>query len=241
MVGEFMISISYIPPDWGFGNRLLFYNNLRQLAEKENEDWSSIPWEGQQYFLGNMSGSYGAGNKRLDPCLGEKFFEWNTISTRNIFNLKENVDIPNNTAAIHFRGGDFFEWNSDAVLDTQYYMNAIEEVKDMVDHFIIFTDDESLPAYGEVEDYFEEHNISYDIGENNSNRLQYIGDFGMMSSCDYIISSPSTFCICSGFIGKKKKIIHSEKWIKSRVDVGDKFWVDLYGGGNSDYNIWKLT
>ena len=168
-------------------------------------------------------------------------FEWNTISTRKIFNLKENVDIPKNTAAIHFRGGDFFDWNSDAVLDTQYYMNAIEEVKDMVDHFIIFTDDESLPAYGKVEDYFEEHNISYDIGENNSNRLQYIGDFGMMSSCDYIISSPSTFCICSGFIGKKKKIIHSEKWIKSRVDVGDKFWVDLYGGGYSDYSIWRLT
>ena len=30
----------------------------------------------------------------------------------------------------------------------------------------------------------------------------------------------------------KEEIIHSEKWINSRVAVNDKFWVDLSNGGN---------
>ena len=61
-----------------------------------------------------------------------------------------------------------------------------------------------------------------------------------MSECDYIISSPSTFCICAGFMGKHKKIIHSENWVKDRVNKVDKFWYDLYNGGNEDYSLYKL-
>ena len=62
-----------------------------------------------------------------------------------------------------------------------------------------------------------------------------------MAECDYIISSPSTFCICAGFVGRQKKIIHSKKWLENRIKVGDKFWVDLYNGGNEDYSIWRLV
>ena len=236
---ESMISISYIPPDWGFGNRILFYNNLRQLAAKENRDWYCIPWEGLQYFSGDMTGTPRIGTECLEPCLGEKFFEWNTISTRDIFTLSDEVYHKKRTAAIHFRGGDFFAWNPAAVLDTDYYMNAIEEVVGDVDHFLLFTDDQSLPSYSYVVEHFKSNNISYSVGENTSNRLHYIRDFGMMSSCDYIISSPSTFCVCAGFVGKNKRIIHSGKWLRSRVDVDDKFWVDLNNGGNEDYRVWK--
>jgi len=235
-----MISITHIPPDWGFGNRLLYYNNLRQLAHKNKEKWSSVYWEGQQHFNGNMNGSDGDTSFHLQPCLGEKFFEWSSMSTRDILSLKERKSVPKNTAAVHFRGGDFFEWNRDAVLDKDYYLRAIEEIKNEVKHFIIFTDDESLESYNEVEIYFEDNNISYDIGENKSNRSSYIGDFSTMSSCDYIISSPSTYCVCAGFIGARKKIIHSEKWIQNRVDADDRFWVDLHNGGNDDYRLWKM-
>ena len=240
MEGKQVISITYIPPDWGFGNRLLYYNNLRQLAHKNNSKWSSVHWEGQQHFHGNMSGSEGNTSFHLQPCLGEKFFEWNSVSTRDIFSLNEKKNVPKNTAAVHFRGGDFFAWNKDAVLDKNYYLKAVEEIKNQVDHFIIFTDDESLDSYNEVEMYFEDNDISYDIGQNSSNRFEYIEDFSTMSSCDYIISSPSTYCVCAGFIGTKKKIIHSEDWIKNRVEAEDTFWVDLHNGGNDDYRIWKL-
>ena len=60
-----------------------------------------------------------------------------------------------------------------------------------------------------------------------------------MTECEYIISSPSTFCMTAGFIGKKKRIIHSEQWLLDRINHEDKFWIDLCNGGNRDYKIWK--
>ena len=70
---------------------------------------------------------------------------------------------------------------------------------------------------------------------------KYIEDFTTMSQCDIIISSPSTYCISAGFIGKEKKIIHSKEWLDYRVEEDDKFWVDLYNGGNEDYKLWKMV
>jgi len=236
-----MISIRFMPPDWGFGNRLLYYNNLRQLAEARGDYWSCVPWEGHQHFTGDMMGEHFTENIILEPCLGERFFECHKISTRKIFQLKKEETTTAKTAAIHFRGTDFFEWNPNAVLNKNYYLDAIELIKDKVDRFILFTDDVNLPSYHEVEDKFENEEIKYSIGENSSDRLNYIGDFKKMCECDYIISSPSTYCICAGFIGKYKKIIHSKEWLENRTNVGDKFWVDLYNGGNNDYRIWKLV
>ena len=78
------------------------------------------------------------------------------------------------------------------------------------------------------------------MGDNTSNRSNYINDFSTMTESDYLISSPSTFAISAGFIGKKKKIIHSQEWVEYRVEAADKFWCDLYTGGNEDYKLWKL-
>ena len=87
----------------------------------------------------------------------------------------------------------------------------------------------------------EQEKIKYTHGQNSSDRNNYISDFAKMTECDYIISSPSTFCICAGFVGRQKKIIHSKKWLENRIKVNDKFWVDLYNGGNEDYSIWRLV
>ena len=235
-----MISINHMP-NWGFGNRILYYHNLRQLSEKYAEVWSCIPWDGHEHFVGDMLGERSHGGMDLKPCLGELFFEVHVISTRDIFRLKMPVTVPEKTVAVHFRGTDFFQWNPDAVLEEEYYLNAIELLKNEVNHFVIFTDDESLPSYNKVRNYLNDHNISYDRGENDLDRSMYIDDFNKMCACDYIISSPSTYCICAGFIGKEKKIIHSEKWLKDRLDAEDKFWFDLNGGGNKDYSIWRLV
>lgn len=231
-----------MPPDWGFGNRILFYNNLRQRAAAEGIGWSSIPWKGSEYFEGVSNNVHISGGVSLKPCLGEKFFAWHTMSTRDIFKFKDpNPDqfVPSANVAVHFRGGDFHEWNIDAVLDTEYYINSINSVLNTVNHFYLFTDDESLTSYQTVVKYLKEMGASYSTGENL--RSSYINDFKTMTECDYIISSPSTYCICAGFIGRYKKIIHSQKWIDNRVSVNDKFWVDLKNGGNKDYSIWRLV
>ena len=36
------MSILQFPPDWGFGNRILYYNNLIQLTNKHNQEWRKV-------------------------------------------------------------------------------------------------------------------------------------------------------------------------------------------------------
>ena len=226
-------------PQCGFGNRILYYNNLRQLSG--DNAFYSIPWLGMEYFEGDLMGYKSPGNVgdviiKLPFCLGELFFKNRKIPTREIFKLKSKPNIEGKSVAIHFRGTDFFSWNPNAVLDTNYYLNALEEVD--ADTYYIFTDDQRLPSYEKVLSVLKGKNVV--VGRNTSDRTNYINDFSIMSECDYIISSPSTFCICAGFMGKHKKIIHSENWVKDRVNKVDKFWYDLYNGGNEDYSLYKL-
>ena len=235
------MSILQFPPDWGFGNRILYYNNLIQLTNKHNQEWTCTEWKGHENFFGDLLGDQAGTGVGLEPCLGEKFFEWHSVSTRKVFILKERPFVEDNTVAIHFRGTDFNWWNPDAILDTDYYIDALKEIKDDISQVILFTDDATLSSFNAVKEYLEQENIKYTLGENSSDRNNYISDFSKMTECDYIISSPSTFCICAGFVGRHKKIIHSKKWLENRIKEDDKFWVDLYNGGNEDYSIWRLV
>ena len=231
-------------PHWGFGNRLIYYNNLRQMAVQLSDDWSCCPWEGHEHFGGDILNGSQLGEVELLPCLGENFFQIRHVPTRSIFKLKNKPDIPGGTCAIHFRGKDFHSWNAKAVLSPEYYYNSIEEVLGECSLFILFTDDLSLPSFNNVKSLLEQTKIPFRVGaqsgtERHSNT--YIDDFAEMSECDYIISSPSTFCISAGFIGKNKKIIHSHEWVVSRAELNDTFWEGLLHGGNEDYSIWKLV
>ena len=82
--------------------------------------------------------------------------------------------------------------------------------------------------------------MPFSFGENTSDRRNYLNDFSVMSECDWIISSPSTFCICAGMVGKEKKIILSKKWVENRKSKNDKFWTELSNGGNNNYKLWEL-
>ena len=236
-----VISIDSMPSDWGFGNRILYFNNLVQLAAKDfSNRWTCFPWDGHELFSGEMWTTEKPPTHKLPPCLGELFFEWNVVPTRSIFKIKTKKDVRGIGVAVHFRGTDFHEWNNKAVLSEKYYIEAIESIKNRVSNIILFTDDDTLPAFSSVKNYLQKEKISYSLGENTSDRRKYSYDFSTMCECDYIISSPSTFCICAGFIGKEKRIIHNKEWVESRVSLNDKFWLDLYNGGNKDYNIWRL-
>jgi len=183
---------------------------------------------------------HNSGYENLGFCLGERFYDDSGISTREVFKLKGVPEVPANTCAIHFRGTDFHTWNPRSILKTQYYCDSIEEVRNEVSSFILFTDDITLESYVEAKDYLEKKGISFALGENTNDRNNYVQDFATMSECDHIISSPSTYSICAGFIGVPKKIIHSKEWVEYRASEGDKFWYDLYQGGNDDYKLWRL-
>ena len=236
-----MLSIFQMP-NFGFGNRVLYYYNLRQFANLYKTHYYCVPWYGMECFEGDLIGHPPKENdsiKIVPPCLGEHFFTDSGVCTRDVYKLKKRVTLEPNSCAVHFRGTDFHQWNPDSILSSQYYLNAIEEVSDSVNSFYIFTDDRTLKSYQDVKKYLSDKKISYVEGENTPNRLNFINDFAILSQCDILISSPSTFCICAGFIGKHKKIIHSKKWVKGRVDREDGFWVGLHNGGNQDYSAWK--
>jgi hypothetical protein len=230
-------------PSCGFGNRVLFYYNLRQESKSRDRDYFCVHWEGHQFFQGELLGNFPPSEKyeKFNFCLGERFFDDSGISSREVFKLKNVPTVPPKTCAIHFRGTDFHSWNPESILKKDYYLESIEEVSSEVENFVLFTDDHSLDSYRRVVDFFGERDIKVYQGQNTNDRRHYISDFSIMTECDYLISSPSTYCLSSGFIGKHKKIIHSKEWVLKRAEKNDMFWVNLREGGNEDYKLWKLV
>jgi len=248
-----------------FGNKLFYYNNLVQVSKHFGHDYfvprfsndSIFEFSSKNnqlnsgtyvdvdytYLIENKNNDFKDLIFHLQPCLGDLFFEFDSLKTSDIFKFKNNL-IPNIindkiSVGVHFRGTDFNMWDSKAILPTKYYIDSINFIlnidKDVV--FKLFTDDISLQSYNEVKFYLIQNNIKYELG--NINSLE--DDFINLSYCDYIISSPSTFAIAAGFCGKEnKKIIHSQNWLDYQCDKGDKFWLGFNYGGNDNYKKYKL-
>jgi hypothetical protein len=266
-----------------FGNKILHYNNLAQIAKELNtehyiprhddyEIFNNSPklnlftQHTNVYDLSKKYKNFVIDKKRiifdkhayieelkskvkeeylliLEPCLGELFFLFDN-STRKIFNNIKFINDENDLiydkkhCSIQMRGGDFKKWNIQSILPSEYYLNSIEEVKDKVDGFTIHTDDETLESYQKVKEYLTEKGLLFKFINPLYNLFEQ--DFSDMLYSDYIISSPSTFAISAGFMGKKKEIIHSQKWVDSRYEKDDMFWVGVKNGGNKNYKIYKL-
>ena len=60
-----------------------------------------------------------------------------------------------------------------------------------------------------------------------------------MSLCNTLISTPSTFSIWSGIIGKGTKIIHNKEWAYKHVD-DSLFWSRIVDNTVPYYNIEAL-
>ena len=248
-----------------FGNQVLFFNNLVQLAAICETDFWCAPWAGDNLFLKERqptpksNSSYKimtseslksitnielkdiSKNDNIiirEPCLGELFFRYDSTNLNNMYKFKD-YDREGNTkiAALHFRGTDFHQWNPSAVLPFEYYVKSIEHINEQFDDvkFKVFTDDMFLESFQKTLNYFNDNSIKYFIGPDSSTGV-FMNDFIDMSLCDIIVSTPSTFSICAGFLGKRKYIIHNKKWVKERSDLNDKFWKDLYNGGNKNYS-----
>jgi hypothetical protein len=181
------------------------------------------------------------------PLLGEVFYDYIFTNPNNIINIKSDFCISNldnaegiKNIAIHFRGTDFEAWNKEAILDLDYYMNAIDYCIEYFQEnkivFHIFTDDLKLNTYMETQKNLDKKGINYKLGEYSK---EAIYDFYTMSICDVIISSPSTFSIWAGILGNEKKIIHSASWIENRINANDKFWIDFDNSNCETYKLWR--
>jgi len=248
-----------------FGNILLYYNNLVQIAHYYKTQYWAPPFPHETIFEFSTNKKVitppipdifltgedivrtkhnidSSKNISLQHCLGELFYEFNQLETKDIFQFKKEL-IPNQTPTIqigiHFRGSDFYGWNPDAILPVSYYIDSLEyTICDKTDYNItLYTEDANFITYKQFKSYLVDKNINYSVGKTQD----LTSDFINLSYSDVIISSPSTFNICAGFCGKPDKIIiHNKKWVEDRNAANDAFWVHLYQGGNKNYKLYKL-
>lgn len=140
------------------------------------------------------------------------------IATKSV--NKEHVE-----AAIHFRGKDFFSWNINAILTTDFYMNAIDYIESKCQgikiEWTVHTDDETLESFKHV---CERLSINYKPSAP-------IRDFRKLARSDFLVCSPSTFCIWASFLNPYvKEVIHNYDWVKRQSSEGDKFWNEILIG-----------
>ena len=160
---------------------------------------------------------------------------------------------------IHFRGTDILGADGNhgrEIHKPEYYRSAIDlterEFNDTRYH--LCTDDSQFESYIQTVKYLKERNIDFKCGNIND----YWSDFALLSECEILIASSSTFVLCAGFLGRKdKKIIHSQEWLDKNLNHTlwhpqgdpewvrefqlsfDRFWVELAAGGNEFYKIWR--
>ncbi|MCL4439336.1 MAG: alpha-1,2-fucosyltransferase [Firmicutes bacterium] len=182
------------------------------------------------------------------PMLGEVFFDYlfyapgDFVKVKMQYNVNFNFDFHNKVViGIHFRGTDFPEWNEHAALKFPYYRDAVlyclEFFRDENPVFILFTDDNNYPAFTETVSFLKSlHDAEFYFGDPAG---KPISDFCLMTQCDVLISSPSTFAIFAGCLGKPKKIIHDNSWLNCNYENADTFWIKLKYTDNPHYSLWK--
>jgi hypothetical protein len=182
------------------------------------------------------------------PMLGEVFFDYLFFDPNEFVKIKDRFQIDFNhpqekavRVGLHFRGTDFPAWNQHAALNFEYYRKAVQFCLDYYGKeeisFALFTDDAAYPAYVSTLEFLksiQKENIF--MGDKTD---LPIFDFYKMSQCDVLISSPSTFAIFAGIIGKQKKIIHNKAWLDYATNRNDPFWVNLCQTDHPYYSLWK--
>ncbi len=158
--------------------------------------------------------------------LGETFSKFTKVDPKKLLGIllpKKNNNLLQ--ASIHFRGGDFKKWNPEAILSADYYETAIEILLDLStppESFILVTDDPSLDSYQYILKKYSKY-----ITKSLPSEPDLLRDFALLRNSNYLISTPSTFAIWSSILGDHLEVIHSKKWVSSRIEVGDKFWEDI--------------
>jgi hypothetical protein len=280
-----------------FGNRVLHYNNMIQLAKKYNLESYCEQWEGNSWFdITTQTSLYNnkpvatiswndilnknyltyieTHNCNLDGIVIHNFYyELTNEHPRNLIKIKKDfLPILNKdeiNVGIHFRGGDIInsDGNNGREIHTfDYYKKAFDNIlsNTKVDNVYLCTDDLNFSTYVEFYLYITNNftNINIKLGPATENPLiSHIYDFGLLSECDFLIATSSTYAICAGFLGKEKKIIHSLEWLNKNIQGDsyvkwgnytneypeaywkqfDNFWVKVYNGGSDFYKAWLIV
>ena len=230
-----------------FGNKILHYNNLVQLAKNLNTEASCVPWEGNECFS-DLSTYIDSSNLEttlkwdevLDMdylttpihvndylvgsyCLHNVFWKVTQTDPREFFKINEKYkrNMPENetSVGIHLRGTDILGADGNQGRE----IHEFEYYKNSID--LVESEFKNTKYYVCTDDYNFDSFIKTVQYLENLNLPYEVGspnqfvDFSTLTECDIVIASSSTFVVAAGFVGKKdKKIIHSMKWIQKNLD-----------------------
>lgn len=128
-----------------------------------------------------------------------------------------NLIVKNNSVAVHFRGGDYFNKKNNKIFGNictdEYYYSAIKYFFNTLEnpYFFIFSND-MLYAKKFINNKFK-NNTRFFFVEGNSN----FEDLSLMTICKNIIIANSTFSWWAAYLKNydNKKVIAPSKWINS--------------------------
>lgn len=228
-----------------FGNKILHYNTLMQLAESNSCETSCVPWEGSELFddlstykdpknsetkvswdeiLENIKLDVSSTDYQVDPySLHNNFWKVTKTDPRKFFKINEkhkrNLPKEKTNIGIHLRGTDILGAdgnNGREIHEPKYYIDSINLCEKEFDNTKYYVCTDDLNFVSFIETV--KHLESNNIEFELGSPNHYM-DFSTLSECDVLIASSSTFVVCAGFIGKKnKKIIHSRIWLDKNIN-----------------------
>lgn len=231
-----------------FGNRILQYNSLMQIARLSGTGASCSGWEGHDFFK-DLVGEKSSANPQVhlmwrdvlnsditslpndrdfyidDPayCLHNVFYKLTRLDPREFFKIKDeykkNPPPEKAHVGIHFRGTDILGADGN-------HGREIHSAEYYADSITLVERKFENTHYHICTDDLKFDSFLKTVDFLNDKGLEFslgdtsdfFQDFSTLSECDVLISSSSTFAVCAGFIGKNKKIIHSKEWIDKNLN-----------------------
>lgn len=142
------------------------------------------------------------------------------------------------SCVIHFRGGDFYQWNSEAVMPLSYYMEAIDSLENPISTlFRICSDEPTHEVPVALKSALQSRGLAV---SDNYCQGNLPCDFASMACADVLIASPSTLCIGAGILGSPG-VIYQREWVEKRADEGELFWQSVLARVTPNYVIRELV
>jgi len=194
-----------------------------QIVESVNTNPASL----EEQLLFNLQ--HGSTSVIRGPMLGETyaFFSDTEIDrpgliTFGICSEYQQISLGHHTAVLHFRSGDFEQWNSRAIHSENYYHRAIDFISSSasITQMRICADNYESVSVKKISARLAQDGL---LAKSHECRDPFTCDFAAMAGAVVLVASASTYSITAGLVGGPK-VIHSAEWVENRVRSGETFW-----------------
>ena len=177
----------FYPKGWGFDPNVLELNDGRYLDGY---------FQSEKYF------------KDIEPTIRKELRINHFSFKREVQTYKEKIT-HSNSVGIHIRRGDYLNSQIHNVCDLNYYVKAVQYLRERITnpHFFVFSDD--LPWCRQ-----NLHNANCDFVEVPGQKENFVPDFWLLSLCKHTIISNSTFSWWAAWLNENpdKIVIGPHRW-----------------------------